>query len=185
MAICARGYFFMGKIIFVTGAARSGKSAFAVDAAKGISDKKVAFVATCRPQDAEMKARVAAHKKGRPYYWKTVECGDSLLEALKGVGRGCKVVIVDCLTLFVSGLLMKRLTEKEIADEVKAAADFLSKAPYTAIVVSNEVGSGIVPKNRLARSFRDLAGSANQAIAKKADEAYLVVSGIPVRIKGG
>ncbi len=173
----------MGRLIFITGGARSGKSAFAVRTAKDINAGKAAFVATCVPEDDEMKRRVALHKKNRPSSWRTIEAGWDLLKGLRTIGPEIEVTIIDCLTLFISGLLMRGQKANEIKRQVKAVARFLSKAPYTTIMVSNEVGAGIVPDNRLSREFRDAAGIANQFIAKAADEVYFVVSGIPVKIK--
>ena len=175
----------MGKIIFVIGATRSGKSAFAVETAKKIDAGRVVFAATCVPEDSQMRVRVAFHRKARPSAWKTVEAGADLLTALKKLSLGFKVVIIDCLTLFVSRLLMEGLEEKMIINKVRKLALFASKTPRTTIIVSNEVGAGIVPANDLARRFRDLAGTANQIVAKEADEVYLVVAGIPVKIQSG
>ncbi len=173
----------MGRLVFITGATRSGKSRLAVEMAMDISDEKVAFLATCIPKDSEMKRRVLSHKKNRPSRWKTIEAGEDILKALKSIKADFKVVVIDCLTLFVSDLLTRGESEKEIKKKVLDAVEFMSKAPYTSIVVSNEVGAGIVPENRLAREFRDLAGIANQIVAKEANEAYFVVAGIPMKIK--
>ncbi len=175
----------MGRVIFITGGTRSGKSSFAVKMAKRISDtnSRVAFMATCIPEDEEMKRRVALHKKKRPFSWKTIEVKADILKELKKIKSSFKVVIIDCLTLFVSGLLMQGLNESQIKKKIEEIARFISHALYTTIVVSNEVGSGVVPENRLAREFRDLAGLTNQIVARKADEVYLVVSGIPLKIK--
>lgn len=177
----------MGKLIFITGAARSGKSAFAVRMAKEISDGqkngKAVFLATCIPQDNEMKRRVALHKKNRPPSWKTIEAKPDILKELKGIKPIFRVVIIDCLTLFVSGLIMRGVKESRIKKKVEEITKIISQAFYAAIVVSNEVGAGVVPENKLAREFRDSAGTANQSIARRADEVYFVVSGIPVKIK--
>lgn len=173
----------MGKLIFITGSTRSGKSRLAVDMAAAISGKKVSFVATCIPKDDEMKRRVSLHKKNRPPCWTTIEAAEDIAKELKAAKMKPKVVIIDCLTLFVSNLLMRGRAENEIKQKVMETAEFIAKAPYTAIIVSNEVGGGIVPENKLAREFRDLAGVANQLIAEKSDEVYLVVAGIPVKIK--
>lgn len=173
----------MGKLIFITGAARSGKSRLAVEMAMKISDKKVAFVATCIPFDDEMTSRVLLHKKSRPPCWKTIEVKGDLSKELKGIKTDFKVVIIDCLTLFVSRLLINGEKEEAIKKKVTAAVKFISKTPYTAVIVSNEVGGGVVPENKIAREFRDLAGIANQIVAKRANEVYLVVAGVPMRMK--
>lgn len=172
----------MKKLIFITGAARSGKSGFAVELAKGITDK-VVFLATCKPGDAEMKRRVKQHKLRRPGSWKTVEEDGDIVGALKKIGGDHKVVIIDCLTLFLSNLLLEGRRDREINSRIKEIGKVVSKAPYTTIVVSNEVGSGIVPENKLARRFRDLTGIANQTIAGYADTVYFMVSGIAMKMK--
>ncbi len=173
----------MGKIIFLTGGTRSGKSRLAVKMAMNISDKKVVFVATCVPEDNEMKKRIMLHKENRPAYWKTIETKSDILKELKKIKTNFKAVIIDCLTLFVSRLLINSEGENGVKKKVADLIEFVSKAPYTTIIVSGEVGAGIVPENKLAREFRDLAGSANQIVAKYANEVYLVVAGIPVKIK--
>lgn len=175
----------MGKSIFITGATRSGKSQLAVDLARAASksNKEVAFVATCVPEDDEMRRRIRAHKKGRPSSWQTIEVKDDVVKGIKRMKGKIKVIIIDCLTLFISNLLMKGFVEAEIRKRIFDTVKFIQKAPYTIIIVSNEVGSGIVPGNKLAREFRDLVGIANQIVAKRSDEAYFVVAGMPVRIK--
>ena len=173
----------MGKIIFLTGGTRSGKSQLTVKMAKGISDKKVLFVATCVPEDNEMKKRIMLHKENRPSCWKTVEAKVDILKELKKIKTNFKVVIIDCLTLFVSNLLINSEGEKGVKKKVADLIEFVSRAPYTTIIVSGEVGAGVVPENKLAREFRDLAGIANQIVAKYANEVYFVVAGIPVKIK--
>lgn len=190
----------MGKIIFITGAVRSGKSRFAVELAKKIaniltdisapmplqtqvSKSEVLFIATCIPEDEEMKRRVKLHQKERPSSWKTIEGKIDILKALQNTKINSKVVVIDCLTLFISGLLLKRFTEEEIKKKTEEIVKFISGISSTTIIVSNEVGSGIVPENKLARQFRDLVGVANQIMARGADEAYFMVSGIPMKIK--
>lgn len=173
----------MGKIIFLLGATRSGKSKLAVKMAEDIAGNRVAFVATCIAKDNEMKRRIALHRKNRPSSWITVEGGNETLKELKKIKPPFKVVILDCLTLFVSGLMIKGFTEGSIKKKLTELTRFLSEAPWTAIVVSNEVGAGVVPKDKLVREFRDFSGFANQLIAQYASEAYLVVAGIPVKVK--
>ncbi len=184
----------MGRIIFITGAARSGKSQFAVGLAKKAANApiplqtqtsrdKVVFIATCIPEDEEMKKRVKLHQKERPSSWKTIEGEIDILKALQNTKIDSKVVVIDCLTLFISGLLLKGFKEGEIKKKTEEIVKFISGASSTTIIVSNEVGSGIVPENKLARQFRDLVGVANQMMARGADEVYFMVSGIPVKIK--
>jgi adenosylcobinamide kinase/adenosylcobinamide-phosphate guanylyltransferase len=173
----------MGKLIFITGGARSGKSTFAVSLARTINKKKV-FIATCLPGDGEMKKRVVLHRKSRPSSWRTVEPGDPLPGILKKEAAQDSVLILDCLTLFVSSLLMKEYAASRIRQELDKTLREIKKGRATAIIVSNEVGCGLVPENKLGRDFRDIAGSCNQRAAASADEVFYLVSGIPLKIKG-
>jgi len=172
----------VGKLTFITGGARSGKSSFAVDMAVRLGEQ-VAFVATCLPRDEEMRLRIERHRKNRPAGWKTIEREKNVAAILQDLGNAFEVVIVDCITLLVSNLLLASSTEQEILEAARAIAEVSKKASFTTIVVSNEVGCGIVPDSGLGRRFSDIAGTANQVLAKQADEVYLMVSGIPVKIK--
>jgi len=173
----------LGRLILITGGARSGKSRFAVDLAKRLGER-VAFIATCVPRDEEMRQRVEEHKKNRPDSWKTIEEETDVASVLQSLPEDCEVAIVDCLTLLVSNLLLTGESEQEISRQVREIAASTLKLHLTAIVVSNEVGAGIVPENQLGRRFRDIAGLANQILARGAAEVYLLVSGIPLKIKG-
>lgn len=170
----------MGKLIFVTGGARSGKSKQATELAQKIGNK-VAFIATCVPLDDEMKDRVKRHKLSRPKAWKTVEVPINVVSALKSLEKP-EVAIIDCITLFVTNLMMENMSDEDILSEVKKLVEVAKKVKFPVIVVSNETGSGIVPSNEMSRRFRDLGGFANQIIAKNADEVYFLVSGIPLKI---
>jgi adenosylcobinamide kinase/adenosylcobinamide-phosphate guanylyltransferase len=172
----------MGRLIFVTGGARSGKSRYAVERAKRCGGK-AAFVATCVPRDDEMRSRVEAHKSSRPADWTTLETETGLAALLRGLQGPYDAVIVDCLTLFVSNLLLAGRGESQITKEIQAVLDAVRVLPATVLMVSNEVGSGIVPDNELARRFRDAAGTANQMTAQQADEVIFMVSGIPLTVK--
>lgn len=172
----------MGKLIFITGGARSGKSQHATKLAEKIGDK-VAFVATCVPSDDEMKKRVKRHRSLRPKGWKTIEKPVKVASALKDLD-GFDAVIIDCITLFLTNLMMEEMSDEEILSKVTNLAQVAKEADFTVVIVSNEVGSGIVPANEMGRRFRDLAGLANQIIAQSADEVYLTISGIPLKIKG-
>lgn len=174
----------MGKFIFIVGGARSGKSQCARNLAKGMS-KKVAFIATCIPEDEEMKKRIARHRKSRPHGWKTIEEPKKVKSVLAGLKNKFDVVIVDCLGLLISNFLSAGLKEDKIEKEIKLIANILLKAKFTSIVVSNETGSGVVPANPLARRFRDMLGLTNQVMAKAANEVISMQSGIPMKIKGG
>ncbi len=175
----------MSFLIFITGGARSGKSKLALQLAERTGGK-VAFIATAQAGDDEMAERILIHKKSRPKEWTTIEEPIDIPSAISKVADH-DVAIIDCLTLLLSNLMLedKSLDETgrtlgKMEDLVKASRSFKG----TVIVVSNEVGMGIVPENELARKFRDLAGRANQIIADAADEVYLCVSGIPVKLKG-
>ena len=179
-------------MIFITGGVRSGKSALAEKLALEGS-AGVTYIATAEPGDAEMKARIDEHRRRRPPSWKTVEAIRGLPGAIRQALEGGGTVLVDCLTVYLSNLLtadpnnivagvaMVKLLSEEV--EQVAAACRLENGSGKLIMVSNEVGLGIVPESPLGRFFRDAAGAANQKLAALADEVYLCVSGIPVRIK--
>ncbi|MCK5580141.1 MAG: bifunctional adenosylcobinamide kinase/adenosylcobinamide-phosphate guanylyltransferase [Candidatus Omnitrophica bacterium] len=174
----------MNNFTFIFGGARSGKSSHAVKMAKALK-KKTAFIATCTFKDGEMKRRIGLHKKSRPQSWKIIEEGVDLKRELLKLESKYKVILIDCLGLFVSNLMEKNLTEPAINKEIKALTDTILKVKANIIVVSNDVGSGIIPDNKLARTFRDLLGFANQQMAKKADNVIFMQVGIPNILKGG
>jgi len=171
----------MGKIIFVLGGARSGKSAFALEMAKN-SGTRVAFIATGEPRDEEMRKRIEMHRKSRPAAWKTFEVAREVSPVLNKIKRRFGVIIVDCATLLVSNLLLNGFSETRICGEFKKISKITKQADSTVIVVSNEVGLGIVPHNALARGFRDIVGRVNQIVAEEADEVFFIVAGIPSKI---
>jgi len=174
----------MGKIIFIIGGSRSGKSRYAVELAEELGGK-IAFIATCISPDKEMKERIRLHKKSRPTHWKVIEEGKDVDLLLTKLRNKYKAIIVDCMGLLISNLLVDGLSDNKIQTRIEKVIWFALKANFITIVVSNEVGAGVVPRNALARRFRDLAGSTNQMIAKKADEVIFMQAGIPVKIKGG
>ncbi|MCK9615044.1 MAG: bifunctional adenosylcobinamide kinase/adenosylcobinamide-phosphate guanylyltransferase [Candidatus Omnitrophica bacterium] len=173
----------MGKIIFILGGARSGKSSFALKLAKKSKKTKVAFIATGEARDNEMKQRILFHRRSRPSNFKTFEQAHNLSGLLKKIASGFDVIIIDCLTLFVSNLLLKKYDEKKIANEISKMLTVLKKTHTKAIIVSNEVGLGIVPQTKLGRDFRDIAGKVNQVVAQGADNVFFMVSGLPWRVK--
>lgn len=174
----------MTRFTFIYGGARSGKSGYAVKLARKLS-KKTAFFATCTFTDAEMKRRITLHKKSRPKAWKIVEEGIDLKGALlKNKGK-YEVIIIDCLGLFISNLMGANLKDAAIIKEIKAFIKTISTVKAHVFIVSNDVGSGIIPSNALARRFRDLLGFANQKMAKKADNVISMQVGIPIILKGG
>jgi adenosylcobinamide kinase/adenosylcobinamide-phosphate guanylyltransferase len=173
----------MGKIIFILGGARSGKSRYAIKLAKKENSQRVAFIATCKPKDREMKERIALHKKVRLAHWQTFEEPKDVAAWLEKNGTKFEVILLDCLTLLISGLLLKNFKEDAIENKVNKILFILKKIKAKSIIVSNEVGLGIVPKNKLARNFRDIAGRMNQAVAEKSDAVFFLLSGMPLKIK--
>jgi adenosylcobinamide kinase/adenosylcobinamide-phosphate guanylyltransferase len=169
----------MGKLIFILGGARAGKSSFALKLAKK-SGKRVTFIATATPMDLEMKKRIKAHKNTRPKSWKVIEITNNLDKKINQEKN--KVILVDCLTIYVYHL-MKNLNRDKILSHIKKIIKAIKKSKSKTIVVSNEVGSGIVPNNKLSREYRDVLGRANQMFALAADEFYLMFAGIPINIK--
>ena len=174
----------MKEIVFIIGGCRSGKSTYALQTAEKMPAERKIFIATCVPQDDEMKQRVAKHQTTRSRSWTTVEEPLKLPEAILQNSRRADVILIDCLTLWVSNLLMQNGDEKKIADTIPHLIDALEKATCPIVLVSNEVGTGIVPENRLARQFRDITGWVNQAVAKCANKVVWMVAGIPVTVKG-
>jgi adenosylcobinamide kinase/adenosylcobinamide-phosphate guanylyltransferase len=172
------------EIIFVIGGCRSGKSTYALQTAEKVPAERKIFIATCVPQDNEMKQRVARHQKERSQNWLTVEEPLHLPEAILENSPKADVMLVDCLTLWVSNLLMETDDEEKLEEAISQLIDTLEKATCPIVLVSNEVGTGIVPENRLARQYRDIIGLANQAVAKTAGKVIWMVAGIPVTVKG-
>ena len=179
-----------GKLIFITGGARSGKSHFAEKVAAKIS-KEVAYIAAGQPLDEEMAHRIEKHKEKRLNSWETYEEPIEVRKLVSRLGLEKEVILIDCLTLLTSNLLLKKENkvgdpqwEEEILLEIKKLAEVSYKIPAQVIIVSNEVGMGLVPDNPLGRVYRDILGRANSIIADKADEVFMMVSGIPLKIKG-
>ena len=172
----------MPELILITGGARSGKSSFAVEFASRFSAHTI-FIATAPPSDSEMKNRITLHRASRPSSWRTIEEQKDVASVLSEINSPQNVVIIDCLTLLVSNLLLDGKEEKEILNQVRAIADKGRTCNRVTIVVSNEVGWGVVPATKLGRRFRDTAGVANQIIAKRANQVWLLVCGIPHKLQ--
>jgi adenosylcobinamide kinase/adenosylcobinamide-phosphate guanylyltransferase len=172
------------EVTFVIGGCRSGKSKHALLIAEKIAGQRKIYIATCMPQDDEMKQRVAGHQKERGPNWATIEVPLHLPEAILENRLKADVILVDCLTLWVSNLLMETAGEKHIEAKISRLIEALEKAAGPIVLVSNEVGAGIVPDNRLARQYRDIIGLVNQAVAKTAGKVIWMVAGIPVTVKG-
>ncbi|HHV28850.1 bifunctional adenosylcobinamide kinase/adenosylcobinamide-phosphate guanylyltransferase [Acetivibrio mesophilus] len=187
----------MGKFILVTGGARSGKSSFAESLIRNDYDENdVLYIATSIPFDEEMKIRVKKHREQRPAGWETLEAYRGLDIRLKEVGAGKKYILLDCITLMVSNIILEKCVdwnilpenaeneaEQEVICEVQKLLSAVRALDVTFIAVTNEVGMGIVPENKLSRVFQDIAGRVNQMLARNADDVYLCVSGIPIKIK--
>ncbi len=200
----------MGRILFVLGGARSGKSRYAQARAAEAAGpgRPVAFIATAEARDEEMRQRVQKHRQDRPSGWITLEAprevGRALRElgapagavgvagAVSAVGAAGAVgtvgaVLVDCLTLLVSNLLLGEpdgaKAEKAVLEEVGQLLSAARAAPVPVILVSNEVGQGVVPPSRLGRAFRDVAGRAHQLVASEADEVVFLTAGLAQRLK--
>jgi len=165
--------------LLVLGGARSGKSRYAQARAEAI-DADLVFIATAQPFDAEMTERIARHRADRGTRWTTVEAPVELAAAIRAECREDRVLLIDCLTLWASNLLLAERDIPAATDELIAAID---DAAGPLILVSNEVGLGIVPDNPLARRFRDEAGRVNQQVAAAVDEAMFVAAGLPLRLK--
>jgi adenosylcobinamide kinase/adenosylcobinamide-phosphate guanylyltransferase len=161
------------KIIFVTGGARSGKSSFALKDASGTGGGR-AYIATAEALDVEMRERIQKHREDRGGGWDTFEEPLRIADTLAEVKRKYSVIIIDCLTVWLSNVMF--LTEKPDSSPQRQQASRI-------YLVSNEVGMGIVPDNALAREFRDRAGSLHQKVAELSDEVYLIVAGMAVKIK--
>jgi adenosylcobinamide kinase/adenosylcobinamide-phosphate guanylyltransferase len=179
----------MARIILVTGGGRSGKSTFAQGLAEAMAGSR-AYIATCPVIDDEMAERVRKHREARKAgRWITIEEPLALADALRREG-GHDVCLVDCLTLWVNNVVYEAekegrdVTEEDIARLCDEIVEACRRRAGTVIFVTNEVGMGIIPANPLARRYRDLAGRCNQVIAREAETAILMVSGIPVTIKG-
>jgi adenosylcobinamide kinase/adenosylcobinamide-phosphate guanylyltransferase len=169
----------MRRTVLVLGGARSGKSTFAESLAIGHKGSKF-YVATSEIIDEEMRRRVELHVAQRGEGWRTIEAPLDLSGALAEASGDTSFVLVECLTIWINNLLY---CDKNVEHELFRFRDVLRMIKGTVVLVSNEVGLGIVPENPLARRFRDEAGRANQAIAQIADEVYLVAAGLPLALK--
>ena len=171
------------KIIFITGGARSGKSHFAQNLAQNFAGPK-AYLATAQALDEEMAERIRRHKMSRPPDWQTLEEPVRLGECLREHGARFHVILLDCLTLWVSNVMLAGWTEETILQEADQWIQTGREITCSLILVGNEVGMGIVPDNPQARTFRDLSGRIQQKVAEEADEVYFMVSGLAQKIKG-
>ena len=188
-----------GTLTLVLGGVRSGKSRFAQSLAEQLGGDEVLYIATAEPGDSEMQRRIAIHRQSRPQAWRTLETplisqltDEDILQPEKPTAnRTPKVVLVDCATLLVSNVVCRPVTngecfdatadfESEVEREVHALCDMALRHTIHVIVVSGEVGLGLVPESKLGRIFRDLLGLANQRLASLADASYFMLAGQPV-----
>jgi adenosylcobinamide kinase/adenosylcobinamide-phosphate guanylyltransferase len=168
-------------VIVIGGGVRSGKSAFALARARRLGARR-GFVATAQARDAEMAARIADHVRTRGPDFQTFEEPTALAERL-GALRDLDVVVVDCLTLWLSNLLVAGRPVAAIAAAIDELAGAVADCPFHTILVTSEVGMGVVPESALGRAFRDLAGHAHQRLAAVAGELYLAALGVIVRLR--
>ncbi|MGE5579302.1 MAG: bifunctional adenosylcobinamide kinase/adenosylcobinamide-phosphate guanylyltransferase [Bacillota bacterium] len=178
-----------GGLILITGGVRSGKTSLAERLAEG-AGSKVTYIATMEPLDDEVRERIRAHKAHRPPHWTTVEEPLAVPEAIAAHGSESDAIVVDCLGLWVSNILLRQSDEtpysercEEIVSKVRVLAETACGTRARVIVVSNEVGAGLVPESLLGRLFRDAMGWSNQVLAAKASRVFLTVAGIPLDIK--
>jgi len=179
----------MAKTILITGGARSGKSDFAQELALK-SDQPVLFVATATAGDDEMRDRIKAHRKARPAAWRTLEATTHIGSMIPDeIGRA-RTIIVDCITLLLNNIFSQHSegidaapVEKAVIAEIGELIDCIDRVDPGFIIVTNEIGLGLVPADRVSRLYRDLLGKANQMLAWRADEVYMIVAGIPLLIK--
>jgi len=183
----------MRKKILILGGARSGKSHYAQEIALK-SLQPVLFVATAEAGDEEMKQRIEEHRKARPSTWHTLEATTHIGRQIKQRAGKAQTVIVDCITLLICNifgthshpdgeLIDATLIEQEVMAEINELTEYMNQVKANFIIVSNEVGLGLVPANGMSRLYRDLLGKVNQILAQQADEVYLMVAGLPFPIK--
>lgn len=187
-----------GAVTLILGGARSGKSAYAERLASG-SGRPVLYVATATAGDEEMAARIAAHRMQRPQEWRTVEAPYNLWQAVHSNAQAGDAILIDCLTLWVSNVLLRELgdaaevesvpaatwtaIEAALSSEVEALIADAREWSLALLLVSNEVGMGVVPAFPLGRRFQDILGRVNQAVASKAEAVVLMIAGLPVDVR--
>ena len=173
-----------GRSVLVLGGARSGKSRFALELGRATPGRRV-FVATCRvdPDDAEMVARVAAHRARRDGSWSTIEESLDLGERLESLSREYDVLVVDCLTLWLANLLDRGEPDAAVDRRLRCLTEAIASVRSRIVLVTNEVGMGIVPVTPLGRAFRDWQGLVNQAVAEAVDDVYALTAGLAQRLK--
>ena len=183
----------MKKIILLLGGARSGKSRYAQEYARR-NGEQVLFVATATAGDEDMRIRIEKHKKDRPAHWRTLEASTDIGKQIEANAGDAKLIVIDCITMLVNNIFSRydekqfdiisdAVLEKEVVAEIEHLQKCLKKVDASFLIVSNEVGLGLVPDNRMGRLYRDILGRANQMLAQTADEVFLLVAGIPMKVK--
>jgi len=191
----------MGKLTLILGGARSGKSTFAEKRAKELGGDSVLYVATSETKDDEMVERVIKHRSERPRAWDTVEAPRDVAQAIRLERSAAKVILLDCITFLVANYLMDAAApeddpfddpsadpfdvqiEADVVTDIEALVAYVKETDVEMLVVSNEVGLGVVPPYELGRAYRDILGRANQILARHADEVLLFIAGIPMKVK--
>lgn len=186
----------MSKITLVTGGARSGKSSFAENICE-VKSKKISYIATAIPFDDGMKDRIKKHKQQRSKNWNTFEIKMDIYKELDKIINVSDVVLLDCITVLVNNIIFYEnldfesityeeidILESKVKNEFENMIKIIKKSEIDFVFVTNEIGLGIVPENKLSRIYRDIVGRINQYIAKNSDEVYFVISGISNKIKG-
>jgi len=174
------------KNVLILGGARSGKSTFAQELALK-SGKRILFCATAEPLDEEMRTRILEHKKSRPQGWDTIEAPTGAGRKIGRLLYKYDAVIIDCITILVANsmgdLTKYKEAEKRVDSEIHAIFKCMERKRASIILVSNEVGLGLVPETRVGRAYRDILGRANQQLAAQADEVYFMAAGLPLKLK--
>lgn len=174
---------FVHGCMLVLGGARSGKSSFALDTCIRMEGRHI-FIATAQALDEEMKERIRRHRKERGRDWVTLEETVEIAKKLKGIDNENTIILVDCLTLWLNNLYMEFGPDNDrIYKKIDELVDGITTVKGRVVLVSNEVGMGIVPENKLARLYRDAAGAMNRRIAEKADKVVVSFSGLPMVLK--
>jgi adenosylcobinamide kinase/adenosylcobinamide-phosphate guanylyltransferase len=171
----------MKQITLITGGGRSGKSTHALNILNGYNKK--AFIATAIPFDDEMRERIAQHKRDRDASIFLIEEPLDLAGAVRRLHREIEITVIDCLTVWVGNLIHQQKIDKKGNTAINTFIELLNAPPCNLVIVTNEVGMGIIPDNEISRRFRDILGALNQQVASLAHQVILMVSGIPVSLK--
>jgi adenosylcobinamide kinase/adenosylcobinamide-phosphate guanylyltransferase len=169
-------------VTLVLGGARSGKSRYAQELASAF--RRVVFIATALPSDTEMRQKIAEHRRNRPQCWKTVEAPLNLDRTLGQEDSNADLLLIDCLSLYAANLMRRKRTKRvQVWDDIRRLCEAVRSTRASVVIVSNEVGGGVVPAYRSGREYRDFLGELNQQIAKIADRVILMVAGLPLVLK--